>query len=96
MSAEDLSVAWERKLDHRLRALLARTPDISARAGQQVHVFIRFGGDPAGLRALGVDLGSVAGDIATASVHLADLPRLAGDSQIAFIELSHSLAPDPA
>lgn len=94
MSAEAHPPAWLRKLDHRLRALWERTPHGAAGTGQRVHVFIRFSGDTAGLRTLGVELGSVAGDIATASFPLDDLPKVAGSAQVAFIELSRPLAPD--
>ncbi|MGI8838138.1 MAG: hypothetical protein ACR2H4_16090 [Pyrinomonadaceae bacterium] len=84
---------WENKVDHRLRALWARVPD-SDRASQSVRVLFRFIGTVEGLKITGLKVGSVAGEIATGTVVLDDLPRIAAAPEIIFMELAQPLGPD--
>ena len=85
---------WESKVDARLSALVARAQRDPQAAGTIANVFVRFTGDAASLRALGVKVRAVAGDIATASIALSDVPRVASMAEIMFIELSRPLGPD--
>ena len=84
---------WHRKVDHRLRALWDSVPE-EERGEHTLRVFLRFTGSPAALRACGARLGTIAGDIATATVSLADLARLAEAKEVVYIELSQPLGPD--
>lgn len=88
--------AWERKVDHRTRALVARTAAGTADASQEVNVFVRFVGDPSDLAALGLGVRSVAGDIATASIRIGDIEAVAGSPAVVLLELAQPLGPDPA
>jgi hypothetical protein len=81
------------KIDHRLRALWERTPE-RERARQRIRVLIRFAGPARVLDSLGVQIHSVAGDIASAELTLGDVPRIAGAAEVIFVELSHGLAQD--
>ena len=94
MTPEVKHPPWEAKIDHRLRALLARTEGHPEEASQIVNVFIRFTGRAEFLCAHGVSVRTVAGDIATASIALSDIPRIAGISEILFMELSQPLGPN--
>ena len=84
--------AWQRKIDHRLRALWGRVPE-TGRA-QSVNVLLRFTGSAEELRRQGVALRSLAGDIAAATITLAELPRIAGLPAVTTIELARVLGPD--
>jgi hypothetical protein len=57
---------------------------------------VRFAGTVGSLQAYGLAVRSVAGDIAIASVTLADVPKAASAPEILFIELSQSLGLDAA
>ena len=81
---------WEAKIDARLRGLLARARCHLEEAAQVVNVFVRFTGSADSLRAHGVRVRSVAGDIATASIELGSVPRIASLKEIVFMELSRS------
>lgn len=87
---------WQGKVDHRLRALVEGARDGRHDADGRVMVFVRFRGEVERLRGFGLETGTVAGDVAVASVSLADVPRAAADASIVFIELSRPLAPDGA
>lgn len=78
---------WERKLDHRLKATIDRVGSDPAQASRTVSVFVRFRGDVSNLRALGLQVRTVAGDIATASLRLADVEEAARSDSVSFIEL---------
>jgi len=84
---------WQRKIDHRLRALWARVPEPD-RAGHSVRVFLRFTGTVEPIKELGVQVHSLAGDIASGIIVLTDLPRIAGASEVLFIELAQPLTHD--
>lgn len=86
---------WQRKIDHHLRALIARVPGPD-RARQRASVFLRFTGSVDRLKQLGLEVRSVAGDIATATLVLADAAKVASAPEIAFIELAQPLGEDPA
>jgi hypothetical protein len=86
--------SWGSKVDHRLRALLARTQGHPADASRVVDVLLRFTGDVESLRTQGVVVRAVAGDIATASIALADIPTAASAPGVLYIELSRPLKPD--
>ena len=81
---------WEAKVDPRLRRLLARAQNHPEEASQVVNVFVRFTGSADSLRAHGVKVRAVAGDIATASIELENVPRAASLSEVVFMELSKS------
>jgi len=85
---------WQRKIDHRLRALWARVPEPD-RARHGVRVLLRFteSGEP--LKELGAQVHSVARDIASVTVVLTDLPRIANEAGILFMELAQPLTHDP-
>ena len=85
--------AWERKVDHRLRALWVSVAE-AERANRRVHVFYQFRGPVARLQQLGAHVGSVVGDIAPGTLLLIDLPRIASASEVVFIEMGQPLAPD--
>jgi hypothetical protein len=85
---------WQAKIDHHLRALLERTRDNPEERKQVVNVLVRFSGSVTALEAQGIKLRTIAGDIATASITLLEIPRVANISQILFLELSHPLQPD--
>ena len=89
----DEAPGWERKIDHRLRALWARVPELD-RALYEIRVFVRFTRSGDLLRGLGVQVHSVVGDIASGSMMLADLPRVAGVAEILFVELAQPLQHD--
>ena len=84
---------WQRKIDHRLRALWARVPEPD-RAPHSIRVLLRFAQSDDLLRKLGVQVHSVAGDVASGSIMLADLPRIANAAEILFIELAQPLTHD--
>ena len=81
---------WEAKIDARLRRLLARARCHPEEADQVVNVFLRFTGSADSLRAHGVRVRSVAGDIATASIELRIVPLVASSTEVVFMELSRS------
>ena len=86
--------SWESKVDHRLRALLVRAQGHPAEASRVVDVLLRFTGNVESLRAQGVAVRAVAGDIGTAAITLASVPTVASAPEILFIELSRPLEPD--
>lgn len=88
-----MPLGWENKVDHRLRALWARVTD-SERRSQTIRVLVRFVGSVEQLKNAGLQVGSVAGDIASGSMVLDDLPRVARAPEIAYMELAQPLAPD--
>ena len=87
---------WTRKTDPRLQTLFARRRAADD-SDETVRVMVRLAGevDPDALRALGLALGSVAGSIATASLRLQNLPEVAAEPTVSYIELSTPLGPDP-
>jgi hypothetical protein len=87
---------WKSKIDHRLRAQVALSEGSPVEADRRVNVLVRFAGTVGSLQAYGLAVRSVAGDIAIASVTLADLPKAASAPEILFIELSQSLGLDAA
>ena len=90
--------SWTAKVDHHLRALFERSRDKPDEARQLVRVFVRVteNADVESLRAVGLQLGSVAGNIATASLILSDVPTVASAPDILFIEMSQPLGLDSA
>lgn len=86
-------LGWEKKVDHRLRALWARQTD-NERKRQTIRILVRFIGTVEQLKDTGLKVGSVAGDIATGSMILDDLPRVANAPVIAYMELAQPLGPD--
>lgn len=89
----DADSAWQRRLDHRLRALWARIP-AGDRQRQRINVLLRTSLSDDRLARLGVRVHSVAGDIASGSMVLADVPRLAAAEDILFVELAAPLGHD--
>lgn len=87
---------WKSKIDHRLRAQLALSEINPVEADRRVNVLVRFAGKVDSLPAYGLAVRSVAGDIAIASLTLADVPKAASAPEILFIELSQSLGLDAA
>ncbi|HEX8167185.1 MAG TPA: hypothetical protein VF601_15560 [Beijerinckiaceae bacterium] len=87
--------SWQRKIDHGLRALIARVPEAD-RTRHKVSILLRFTGSVDRMRQLGLEVRSVAGDIATATLALADTARIAGAPEITFIELAQPLGEDMA
>jgi hypothetical protein len=87
--------SWQRKIDHRLRALIARVPE-PERARHRVSILLRFTGSADQLKQLGLEVRSVAGDIATATLVLADAEKIASDPETTFIELAQPLGGDAA
>ncbi len=94
MAPDPRHPTWEAKIDQRLRALLARTQERPEEANQIVNVFVRFTGHAESLRAHGVMVRTVAGDIATASIALSDISKVASAPEILFMELSRPVGPD--
>jgi hypothetical protein len=87
--------SWQRKIDHRLRALIARVPE-PERTQHSVSILLRFIGSVERLKQLGLEVRSVAGDIATATLVLADAKKVASAPEITFIELAQPLGEDAA
>jgi hypothetical protein len=84
---------WQRKIDHRILALWAHVPE-DHRGSHRVTVFVRFRGSTGALAHLGLEVHSLAGDIASATIVLADLANIANAPQVLFIEAAHPLAYD--
>jgi hypothetical protein len=84
---------WEQKVDHRLRALWVRTPQAD-RQRESVRVLLRLTESTELLDEYGVQVHSVTGDITSGILVLADLPRIAGQAGIRFIELAQDFAHD--
>ncbi len=57
-------------------------------------MFVKLRGDPSGIERLGLSLGTIAGEVATATVELRDVPAVAGSDDVVFMELSRPLGPD--
>lgn len=91
MSTE--SARWQRKIDHRLRALWERVPE-PERARHSVRVLVRFTGSDRLLEGLGLQVHSVAGDIASGTMALGELQRIASAAEVVFVELAQALAQD--
>jgi len=91
--SSDETASWQRKIDHRLRALWTRTPDLD-RAQRRIRVLVRFTQSADLLTNLGVKVHSVAADIASGSIMLTDLPRIASAEEVAFIEFAQAFATD--
>jgi hypothetical protein len=91
----DDAAAWQRKIDPRLRALIARIPETD-QARYKVSILLRFTGSVDRLKQLGLEVRSVAGDIATATLVLADTAKVASAPEITFIELAQALEEDAA
>jgi hypothetical protein len=83
-------VSWDSKLDPRLRALVAQGTES---ANLRVGIFIRFTGSVESLRAPGLELRSVVGDIATAWIAVREVPTLAKRNDVVFLEMSRPQAP---
>jgi hypothetical protein len=88
--------SWQSKIDHRLRALLARIEGNPEEGNNIANVLVRFSGNLESLRKRGVQIKTVAVDIATASIILSDIPKIASAPEVVFIELSHPLMADPS
>lgn len=89
------SKAWEAKIDHRLRSLLAAQDLQITPTNRTVNVFIHFHGPIEALQKIaGLTIRTVAGEIATATIALSDLPGAAKSPQIIFIEQAGSLGID--
>ncbi|HEV7590624.1 MAG TPA: hypothetical protein VGO40_21120 [Longimicrobium sp.] len=86
--------AAENKLDHRLRALLARARDDTSLLDQEIHVFVRFVGRVEELAEAGARVGSVAGDIATAALRVRELPAFSGSPAVRLVEAAGRLGPN--
>jgi hypothetical protein len=84
---------WLGKIDHRLRALWERIPE-PERSRHEVRVLLRFTGSADFLKDLGAQAHSVAGDIASCTIVLGELPRIADAAQVTFVELAQILAQD--
>lgn len=88
MSAEDVLA----KLSPSLRAQLH---DLRLRGTEaRIRVLVRFHGEPERLRALGLSVGSIVGDLATAEVALDDLPAIVRAPEIVYVEGARALWPD--
>lgn len=85
---------WQRKIDHHLRALIARVSEPD-RTHHRASVLLRFAGNVDRLKQLGLEVRSVAGDIASATLTLADAAKVAGAPEVTFIELAQPLGEDP-
>ncbi len=83
----------ERKLDHRLRALLALAARDASVREQEIHVFVRFSGPVQELAAAGARVGSVAGDIATAALRVGELEAFARSPAVRLVEAAGHLHP---
>jgi hypothetical protein len=79
---------WQCKLDHRLIRLLDTHLSQCADAAAAVSVLLRFEGAADALRNLPCEVGTIAGDVATARVRLKDVPTLARAATIVFLELA--------
>jgi hypothetical protein len=85
-----MTAVWERKVDSRLRALIAAASDPM----RTVTVFVRFDGDPRGLADFGLQVGNAAGDVSAGLVALGDVPRLASAPQVRVVELTRVIPAD--
>jgi hypothetical protein len=86
------SFSGETKLDHRLRALLARTPPLERR-NQTIRVLVKLGEYPEYFRKRAIQVVSVPG-IATLTLALSEVQELSRDPAVLVIELSRPLGPD--
>jgi hypothetical protein len=84
---------WQRKIDHRLKALWGRVAQ-HHRTTYQIRVLIQVAGPSESLQDLGLEIHAVAGDIVSGAMMLVDLPRLAEAAPIRFVELAQPIAPD--
>lgn len=78
---------WKNKTDHRLIALYERAEAVPEGSGRAIAVYIRFRGAIGSLDIPGLKTGTVAGNVATGSIILSELPRIAGREEVEFIEL---------
>ena len=91
--SSDEAPRWQGKIDHRLRALWERVP-AADRARQRIRVLMRLSRLDDPLSDLGVQVHSVAGDVASGTITLADLPRVANAAEILYVELAQPLTHD--
>jgi len=84
---------WQRKIDHRLLALWERIPE-KDRMHKSINVLVRYTGPDDLFKRPGIRIYSVAGDIATCSMMLSELPPIADNTDIIFIELANPLEHD--
>jgi hypothetical protein len=64
------------------------------RSRESVRLLLRFIGTLDHVKEAGVRVTSVAGDIASATIILSDLPRIADASEVVFLELAQPLTQD--
>jgi hypothetical protein len=79
--------AWRLKVSPHLLGRLAQSDE-------RVRVMVRFSGPVDTLRAHGLEVGTVAGGVATATIALRDVPTAARAAEVIYIEASHTLGPD--
>lgn len=79
---------WQRKLDHRLMHLLGSLLPDAEQVPRTLSVVLRFEGTGEALKSLPCTLGTISGDVATATVRLVDVPVLARAPAILFIEVA--------
>jgi hypothetical protein len=84
---------WQRKIDHRLRGLWERVPE-GDRQHESVRVLLKFSGSIGEIEDLGIQIHSVAGDVASGTITLADVPRIAEAPTVIFVELTQPLMLD--
>jgi hypothetical protein len=94
VSAPSDDEPWQRKVDPRLRQLVA-----GWRAGREdghrvLHVLVRVQGDLDSLASAGLHLGSRAGDVAIGAVALKDIPTVGSLPQVTFMEVSRPWTQD--
>ena len=95
---DEEQINWKPKADHHLRALFERTINDEEALNSPVQILICVS-DKSDFESLDIpelQLGSVAGNTATAIIQIKDIPRVAGSSSILFIELSGNYSPGSA
>jgi hypothetical protein len=81
---------WHARVDPRLRHLV----EGGAEGNDTLRVFIRTNAPHDRLEQLGARIGQAAGDIVTAELSVADVPAVACEPGVEYIELSRPLWPD--
>lgn len=81
---------WHARVDPRLRRLV----DGGAPRDARVRVFVRTTAADDRLEQLGVSVGQRAGDVVTAELSVGDVPVLASDPDVHYVELSRALGLD--
>jgi Csp protease B prodomain len=94
MNLNSKNVSWESKIDHRLRAMIERTPIDSNKSNITINVLIKFSGESGPLEHHGIKTRAISGDIATAQIAVQNIKRVASMPEVLFMELSHALGPD--